>query len=251
MPRFISILTTMTLVGLAFLAIGCKENLPETELDRFIADISLLEEAEQDAKLRELTAGEPPYAAYAHYVIGNNFYTQAGQTAIDVGWNGGEVNALLDSAEVYFNHAVAEDSTFLEAMVNLGSLWDDRSDQMGNRQEREMRVNKAKEFYNMALALDPLDEKARCNLGALYLRQRQTAQALNEFQTVLDNDPRSSLAHYNMAIMFAEQTIYREAIVEWELAAKYDPDGDIGERSRENIKIVKELMNSPTPSNVK
>ena len=122
---------------------------------------------------------------------------------------------------------------------------------MGNREEREMRVNKAKEFYNMALSLDPLDEKARCNLGALYLRQRQITDALAEFQTVLDNDPRSSLAHYNMAIMFAEQTIYREAIVEWELAAKYDPDGDIGDRSRENIKIVKELMNSPTPSNVK
>jgi hypothetical protein len=68
-----------------------------------------------------------------------------------------------------------------------------------------------------------------------------------EFQKVLEYHPQSALAHYNMAIMFAESKIYREALVEWELASKYDPDGDIGERSRENIKIVKDLMNAPTP----
>ena len=47
--------------------------------------------------------------------------------------------------------------------------------------------------------------------------------------------------------MFAEAKIYREAIREWELAAKYDPDGDIGERSRDNIKIVQDLANAKPP----
>ena len=64
---------------------------------------------------------------------------------------------------------------------------------------------------------------------------------------MLEHDPESALAHYNLAIMFAEQKIYREALREWELAAKYDPDGDIGERSRANIQIVKDLMNAPDP----
>ncbi len=98
--------------------------------------------------------------------------------------------------------------------------------------------------------MDPADEKARCDLGGLYLRQRRTQDALDQFQTVLDADPKSSLAHYNLAIMFAEQKIYREALREWELAAKYDPDGDVGQRSRENVRIVKDLMNAPDPQAV-
>ena len=51
--------------------------------------------------------------------------------------------------------------------------------------------------------------------------------------------------------MFAEAKIYREAINEWELAVKNDPDGDIGERSRDNIQIVKDLMNTEVPSGAK
>lgn len=241
----------LVLVLLALWGGGCKEGMPSSELDRFIAEMGKLEAPAQEAKLRELAAGQAPLATYANYMIGNNFYLHAGEQARQAGWNDGQVNALLDSAEVYLSLAVAQDSTFIEAMVNLGSLWDDRSDQMGNREDRELRIGKAKEYYNLALAVDPRDEKARCNLGALYLRQRQTAEALAEFQQVLQDHPKSSLAHYNLAIMFAEQKIYREAIVEWELAVKCDPEGDIGNRSRENIKIVKELMNSPTPDSVK
>ena len=251
MRRILLIISTLVIALLAVAGTGCKEGMPQTELDRFIDDMSKLEAEAQAAKLQEMTQGDPPQSTYANYMIGNNFYQKAGDTAIDVGWNGGEVNALLDSAEVYFDLAVAQDSTFIEAMVNLGSLWDDRSDQMGDRHEREYRLSKAKDYYNLALTVDPHDEKARCNLGALYLRQRQTGDALNQFKKVLEHDPHSSLAHYNMAIMFAEQKIYREALTEWELAVKYDPDGDIGSRSRENIKIVNDLMNSPTPDVVK
>jgi hypothetical protein len=47
--------------------------------------------------------------------------------------------------------------------------------------------------------------------------------------------------------MFAEEKIYREAIREWEAAVAADPEGDIGARSRENIKIVNDLLNAPVP----
>jgi len=251
MKRFSISVFVAALVFLVVAATGCKDGTPQSELDRFISEMNLLDETARTARLQELAGGETSQAAFANYMIGNEFYQQAGEAARDKGWNDGTVNALLDSAEVYLDLAVDRDSTFVEAMVNLGSLWDDRSDQMGNRQEREKRLTKAREYYDLALSVDPNDEKARCNLGALYLRQRKTGDALAEFQKVLDHDPHSSLAHYNLAIMFAEQKIYREAIVEWELAAKYDPDGDIGQRSRDNIKIVKDLMNSPAPDKVK
>jgi len=238
------------LISAAMLS-GCKDEANQSALDRFIARTHSLEGQALTDSLRSLARGGAPYNAFASYLLGNRFYETAGDSAHNVGWGDEGVNALLDSAEVHFNRAVAMDSTFIEPLVNLGSLWDDRAEQMGSRQERDARLATAKKFYEMALSIDPNDEKARCNLGSLYLRQRRVQAALNEFKKVLAHDDHSALAHYNMAIMFAEEKIYREALAEWELAAKYDPDGDIGDRSRDNVKIVTDLMNAPSPGAVK
>ncbi len=246
-----SLVILWVLMAVVAMLAGCREEAAETALDKFIARTQSLEGQALDDTLYALARGEAPYNAYASYLLGNHFYKTAGDSAVSAGWGDAGVNALLDSAEVHFSRAVAMDSTFIEPLVNLGSLWDDRAEQMGSRQERDARLASAKQYYEMALKIDPTDEKARCNLGSLYLRQRRVQNALNEFKTVLEQNDHSALAHYNMAIMFAEEKIYREALVEWELAAKYDPDGDIGERSRDNIKIVRDLMNAPAPGAVK
>ena len=230
---------------------GCKDGkdkAPANALEQFAERITKLEGAALTDTLRMLAAGGPPQNAYASYLLGNQYYRAAGDSAMARGWKDTLVSTLLDSAEVRFMAAIAADSTLLEPMVNLGSLWDDRAEQTGNLIDRQGFVDKAESFYQLALRVDPLDEKARCNLGSLYLRQRKHGQALAEFQKALDHDPKSALAHYNLAIMFAEQKIYREALAEWALAVKYDPDGDVGGRSAENIKIVKDLMNAPDPA---
>jgi tetratricopeptide (TPR) repeat protein len=239
------------ILAVTALVSGCRETVPETALNKFISRTGHLQGQALTDTLRALSGGESPYRAFAHYLLGNQFYEAAGDSARLTGWGGSGVSALLDSADAHFSASVAADSTFLEPMVNLGSLWDDRAEQNGSREERDQRLANAKMYYEMALRVDPTDEKARCNLGSLYLRQRQVAKAMNEFQTVLKQNSHSSLAHYNLAIMFAEEKIYREAIAEWELASKYDPDGDIGDRSRDNIKIVRDLMNAPDPGVVK
>jgi len=226
---------------------GCKDGEPQSDLEVFIARTDQFEGQALVDTLRSLAAGEAPFNAYANFLLGNRFYDAASDSASYGGWINEGAQALLDSAEVYFNAAVAQDSTFIEPMVNLGSIWDDRSETMGNREQYDERIAQANKFYTMALQVDPADEKARCNLGSLYLRQRRTTEALAEFETALEYNPESALAHYNIAIMFAEAKIYREALREWELASQYDPDGDIGGRSRENVKIVKDLMNAPVP----
>jgi tetratricopeptide (TPR) repeat protein len=236
---------------LGALVSGCRESLPVTALNKFISRTAPLEGQALSDTLYALSGVGSPYRAFAHYLLGNHFYEAAGDSARRSGWGEPAVVALLDSAELHFNAAVAADSTFLEPMVNLGSLWDDRAEQMGSREERDERLANAKKYYDMALKVDPTDEKARCNLGSLYLRQRKVNEAMAEFQTVLAQNSHSSLAHYNLAIMFAEEKIYREAIAEWELASKHDPEGDIGDRSRDNIKIVKDLMSAPDPGAVK
>jgi len=231
----------------AVLVCGCKDGIPPTELEKFIARTEGFEGQALEDTLRVIAGGGFPYNSFANFLLGNRFYDAAGDSAGVGGWNNPGALALLDSAEVYFSLAVAQDSTFIEPMVNLGSIWDDRAESMGNRQEYDERINQASKYYTMALAVDPTDEKARCNLGSLYLRQRRTTEALAEFDKVLEHNPKSALAHYNIAIMFAEAKIYREAIAEWELASKFDPDGDIGDRSRDNIKIVNDLLNTPAP----
>ena len=246
MRRYIALGFVLTMLASVLVA-GCKDGVPDSELDMFIARTAEFEGQVLEDTLRAIATGEPPFSAYANFLLGNRFYDAANDSATYGGWNNAGAQAMLDSAEAYFSLAVAADSTFIEPMVNLGSVWDDRSQAMGSRQEYDARIAEAKKFYELALAVDPTDEKARCNLGSLYLRQRRGSDAMAEFQKVLDDNPESALAHYNIAIMFAEQKIYREAIREWELASKYDPDGDIGDRSRENIKIVGDLMSAPTP----
>ena len=229
---------------------GCRQEVELSDLEQFVAGTAGLADAALVDTLRSFLPGGPPRSTYASFMLGNHYYDAAADTAAQAGWDAMPVPALLDSAELHFARAIAQDSTFVEAMVNLGSVWDDRSELRGSRQQRDDRLAQAERFYQLALTVAPTDEKARCNLGGLYLRQRRTQDALDQFTKVLDHDPDSALAHNNLAIMFAEQKIYREALREWEAAARSDPDGAIGERSRANVRIVQDLMNAPDPQAV-
>jgi tetratricopeptide (TPR) repeat protein len=250
MRRVVAIGFMVVIAGAGFLS-GCKDGLPLkdepplTELEKFVEQTAAFEGQALEDTLRVVAQGEAPYNSYANFMLGNIFYSSASDSAQYGGWVNAGAQAMMDTAEVYFNQAVAQDSTFIEPLVNLGSIWDDRAEIISNRQEYDECISEASRYYNLALAVDPTDEKARCNLGSLYLRQRRTPEAMAEFQKTLEHNPESALAHYNIAIMFAEAKIYREALAEWETASKLDPDGDIGDRSRENIKIVTDLMNAP------
>jgi tetratricopeptide (TPR) repeat protein len=238
---------------------GCKQQAEQSEVARFLSRYQDLPAAAQQESLRVHTQEPGVHAAYAFYGLGNQFYSAATETAQAAGWNADPVYALLDSAQTNFERAVDRDSTLIEAYVNLGSLWDDRSAQLGNgfqeQRQRQEYQKTAEGMYLKALTIDPDDEKANCNLGALYLKMREGNQtlhhkAMERFLHVLEVHPKSALAHYNLAIMFAEEKIYREAITEWEAAAKADPHGDIGERSRANIQIVQDLLNAKVPENL-
>jgi tetratricopeptide (TPR) repeat protein len=226
----------------ALSACGSEDTAPLSDLDRFVQRHQNLPATAALDSLYPLAAGPVPDATFARYQIGNIYYALASDTARVRGWNDELARSLLDSAEVWFEAAIAADSTFVEALVNLGAVWDDRADIMATRPEREARIGQARIYYRRALELRPEDEKARCNLGGLYKRQNNLEAAMREFLTVLEYNPRSALARYNLAILFATMRIYKEALREFELAVKYDPRGDIGQRSRDNIEIIKDLM---------
>jgi tetratricopeptide (TPR) repeat protein len=238
--------TSCLIIGLLALiaAAACNRDVPESDLDRFISQYETMPREQAIAELQDLAVQPGQTQAYARYQLGNMHYGAAADSARTRGWNDEFAQAALDSAQHWFEAAVAADSTFVEAYVNLGALWDDRADMMAVRREREERIATAKAMYERALELRPHDEKARCNLGSLYKRQGDFEQAMTEYLTALEHDPESALAHYNLAILFATQKIYREAITEFEAAVKHDPEGDIGDRSRDNIKIIEDLLAS-------
>lgn len=231
-------------VILSTLLVACAQEPPQTELDRFISQIETMPREAALDTLHQLSATAGQDKAFARYQLGNIHYAAAVDSARTRGWNDEHAKASLDSAQHWFEAAVAADSSFVEAYVNLGALWDDRADMMAVRREREERIARAQEMYEKALELRPHDEKARCNLGSLYKRRNDFERAMQEYTKVLEYNDKSALAHYNLAILFATQKIYREAITEFEAAVKFDPKGDIGERSQENIKIIRELLAS-------
>jgi tetratricopeptide (TPR) repeat protein len=246
MKRILPLFLLLALAG------GCKSgSKPQSDLDKFVAEMRKLPPAEALSSLRSMTARPAPQSTYAKYELGNIYFKQAEDAAKDKGWNDDGAKALLDSSQTWFESAVATDSTFVEAWVNLGGIWDNRADMMAPMPERQVRTEKAASMYKKALTIDPRDAKARCNLGALYMGERKTEAAKKEFTTVLAQDPQSALAHYHLAVLFAEAQIYREAETEWKLAVKYDPDGDVGQRSKENLKILEDLQKAPTPAAAK
>ncbi len=240
--RRISLISSLLAVASLALLPACNKDAPRNDLDAFISTIEALPVEVAVDTLETIAQGPPPESTFARYQLGNIHYSQAADSARTRGWNDPFAAAALDTAQRWFEAAIAADSTFVEAYVNLGALWDDRADMMASRHERQHREEMAEQMYLAALEIRPFDEKARCNLGSLYKRQNDFGRAMDEYLTVLEHDPHSALARYNLAILFATQRIYREAIREFELAVKYDSGGDIGDRSRDNIQIIEDLM---------
>ena len=224
----------------------------DDRVKRLARDYQELPAAQKEAALRAVLASGEGGRALAEYGLGNVFYASAGDSA-EAGKSAEPATiALLDSARVHFESAVAVDSTLVEAYVNLGSVDDDLSTHTTARDRIRTQLDQqsAEKAYQRAIALRPSDEKARCNLGALYVRLHRDTSALEQFKTVLAQNDKSALAHYNLAIMFADTKMYREALREWQSAADDDPHGDIGKRSQQNVKIFEQMMATPVPKDL-
>jgi tetratricopeptide (TPR) repeat protein len=236
--------------ALTLLANGCRDKPAEGALDAALAPIRGLPAEQQEPALRRALADGSVEARIVWYELGNLAYQAA--AAADAPPPGPDSptgrSATLDSALAYFQRASALDTLFVEPLVNAGLIWDDVAE--GRDVIARNALASARECYQHAIRLRPDDEKARCNLGSLNFRRHQYTEAIEQFNAVLARNPRSALAHYNLAIMFAESKLYREAIREWEAAAKHDRDGDIGERSRQNIKVIQDLMKAEVPAGV-
>jgi Tfp pilus assembly protein PilF len=136
-----------------------------------------------------------------------------------------------DSAIVYFERAVALDSTYAKAYVNLGIAFD-----------RINRFDRARASFERAIEVDPKDVLAHCHLGHYYHVRGDIGKAVTYYQKALEIDPESAQAHYNLGLAFADSRLFAEAVREWEMVVALSPDSDVGRTAAENVKLIKTYM---------
>ena len=94
----------------------------------------------------------------------------------------------------------------------------------GNALYRQGKYPRAVDMYQAALALDPLDVKARNNLGSAYLQLTLDDRALAAFQEVLRLDDSYSLAYYNLACVHARAGNVERAVAYLLQAVAIEPE---------------------------
>jgi len=134
-------------------------------------------------------------------------------------------------AATAFEKAVAMDSTFFKAIVNLGLMYDE-----------QQLFPKAIEAFEMAAKLEPKNPDVWANLGNSYYTQSQHAKAYEYYQKALAIDHNSQSALYSMAVAFADAGIFREAVKYWDHVVQVDPKSEQGKNAAENIDLVKKYL---------
>ncbi len=180
---------------------------------------SLPDDTTRNEYLRDLVAKNDGDFRY-HFHAGNSYF--------DV--------AKMEEAVKHLSRAIELKPDFVKAYVNLGNAYDEMN-----------QLDKALQTYHKALEIEPNEDKTLCNIGGVYFRKRQIDQAMASFLKALEVNPTSQLAHYNLAILFADAGIFGEAIAEWEKAAALDPASDLGQRSNDNIGIIRQMQSAETP----
>ncbi len=89
----------------------------------------------------------------------------------------------------------------------------------------QKQYDKAIEWYERALVLDPRNVNARTDLGTAFFYLGRNQDALREFRKSLETDPRHSPTLYNMIIVNLDGTHDLKAALEaWETLKKLNPN---------------------------
>ena len=157
MRRIIAGVVPVVLVTMALATLSScrKETPPQSDLDRFVYRYKALPVTEQVDSLRALVNLPGQNGTFATFQLGNAFYGMASDSAAAEGWNNLGARAYLDSSEIYLEKAIARDSSFVEAYVNLGSLCDDRANIVLPGVDRLESLERAQVLYERALKISP------------------------------------------------------------------------------------------------
>jgi Tfp pilus assembly protein PilF len=119
----------------------------------------------------------------------------------------------LDEAIAELRTVVARHPNDLDARLKLASALS----------EKKGRMNDAIAEYEAAARIGP-NPDVEITLANLLLEQGRIEEAIQHYQSVVQMDPSSALAHYNLAVGLHRQGHLTEAIVHYKAALKIDPN---------------------------
>jgi tetratricopeptide (TPR) repeat protein len=134
-------------------------------------------------------------------------------------------------AATAFEQAVAIDSTFFKAAVNLGLMYDEQ----GN-------YAKAIEVFETAARQQPKNPDVWSHMGNTYYAQREYAKATELYRRALAIEPKAAHALYSLGVAFADAGIFREAVHYWQRVVELDPDSELGKNAAENVELLQKYL---------
>jgi tetratricopeptide (TPR) repeat protein len=145
-------------------------------------------------------------------------------------------NARYESADVpgattAFEQAVAMDSTYFKAVVNLGLMYDEASN-----------YSKAIETFEEAGRLQPDSPDVWSHMGNTYYAQKEYSKATDLYRKALKLQPNAPHALYSLGVAFADAGIFREAVSYWKRVVELDPKSDLGKNAAENVQLLQKYL---------
>ena len=116
-----------------------------------------------------------------------------------------ELNAgALEAAEQRLKGILAEHPDFVDALVNLGSVYYSRARDTRGADVESLRL--ATQLYGRALQLAPGRYEARLNLGAAYHLAGDLPRAQAEYEIVLAQAPDDGRAAFNLGTLYLQRS---------------------------------------------
>ncbi len=99
-------------------------------------------------------------------------------------------------------------------------------------------INKAKEYYEQALSLNPAFVYAHNELGKLYLSTGRDAEAIAEFKNAIAGYPAYDEAHYNLGLAYLKQGENLKACESFRTVVKLSPVSELGVNANKYLSSI-------------
>lgn len=168
-----------------------------------------------------------------------------------------------DQAEGYYNEAITLKPDFSEARYNLCGLYltVDKPDQaieqcskaasdvlygardkaltsLGTAYFKKGDIEKAKEYYQKSLEINPAFVYTRNELGKLYLSTGKVSDAIEEFRKAVDGYDLYDEAHYNLALAYLKLARIEDACKSFKRVVEISPETSLGVNAKSYLSSI-------------
>ena len=116
--------------------------------------------------------------------------------------------------------------------------------EMGNISFEENDLDRALEFYNLAVETDPQCVEALYNIANIYFRQNKYAAAIRYFHSCIELDPDFPESYYNLGLVYYTLQYFEKAAATLRIYTELDPDSLWSSQAREFILEIEALENN-------